>query len=418
MHLRLLVLTCLTAAVTLTIRAPLADACGGCFAPMETITNVDSHRMVISLSAEQTTLWDQIRYSGDPEDFVWVLPIPSSAATLDVADSLFFEELEQYTAPQVTAPQLPPGPSCPPPPDGWGGAGVDAAASSDAGVDIYREEVVGPYQTVVIGSEDANALVDWLTANGYNVPAATLPTIQHYIDNDSVFIVLRLAPDQGVSAMQPVRVQYPGYMATFPLKMVTVGAYGTLELTLWVIAEQRYEAINYGTAVIDQSDLVWDFWAGRSNYADLFRATIDAHGGKAWIAEYADALGAIWFSDYTEVEIASQGIPFPYLTRLRTDQLLEHLSEDLVLGPAADASSISRFMQADNGINLPPPPQCPDWDNDGDPDTWDDYDNHKRGNGFLPGCRLGAGTGGGTGVALLCLAISLAVRRRRQKSCM
>lgn len=413
MHVRLVVLSLAVAAATVVIRAQAADACGGCFAPPETVTSVDSHRMVISLSPEQTTLWDQIRYTGDPEDFVWVLPVPSSEATIEVADGLFFDELESFTAPQISAPPLPPGPSCPPPPDGWGGfGGQDAAPSSDAGVDVYREEVVGPYQTVVIGSESADALVDWLNDNDYLVPDATLPTIQHYIDNDSVFIVLRLAPDQGVSAMQPVRVQYPGYMSTFPLKMVTVGAYGTLALTLWVIAEQRYDAINYGTVQIDPSELVWDFWTNSSNYSELFRAAIDANGGKAWVAEYADSLANLWFSDVSEVEIASQNIPYPYLTRLRTEQLLEHLSEDLVLGPAADASSISRFLQAPNGVNFPPPPTCPDWDDDGEPDTWEDYNDSQRTRGWWSsGCTTGGGAGGGAAIALLGFAIALAVRR-------
>ena len=217
-----------------------AEACGGCFAPPETITSVESHRMVISLSVDRTTLWDQIRYTGNPADFVWVLPVPSAAATIDVADSLFFDELEQYTAPRVQSPPLN-FPSCPPPPGAWGGYAADGgAAAPDAGVTVYQEQVVGPYETVTIGSEDAGALHAWLTDHGYSVPAATIPTIQHYVDRQNVFVVLRLAPTQGVQAMQPVRVRYPGYMATFPLEMVKVGAQGALSLTLWVIADQRF----------------------------------------------------------------------------------------------------------------------------------------------------------------------------------
>src|SRR3970040_1473761 len=125
------------AATTLSARPRSARACGGCFSPPETITSVDSHRMVIALSAGKTILWDQIRYTGDPQDFVWVLPVPSDQATLGIADSAFFEDLEAGTAPQIQGPPPPQPQDCPPPPDNGGGGFSDASpASPDAGVTV------------------------------------------------------------------------------------------------------------------------------------------------------------------------------------------------------------------------------------------------------------------------------------------
>jgi MYXO-CTERM domain-containing protein len=407
-------LIAVTAAV-LAHRPQPAHACGGCFSPDETITTVDSHRMAISLSLERTILWDQIRYSGDPADFVWVLPVPTPDAQLELADALFFDDLERGTAPSISPPPLPPGPDCPPPPsDGpWGGAAQDAgASSSDAGVDVYREETVGPYETIVIGSENAGALFDWLIAHDYNVPESTRPVIAYYTEIESVFIVLRLAPDEGVDAMQPVRVSYPGYMATFPLKMVTVGAYGTLDLTLWVIAEQRYAAHNYGTVTIDEQKLVWDFAAARSNYTELFRNAIDENGGTAWVAEFADRLDSLWFESWEDAQLAGDGIEYPYLTRLRTSLLVDHIAKDLLLAPSADSSNVSRNLDAPNAINEPPPRQCPDWDNDGEPDNWNDF--VQRGNGLGCGsCTVQNGGSWATPLAML-LVLGIVLRRRRQ----
>src|SRR5262245_18688217 len=51
-----------------------AQACGGCFVPQEEATQVTGHRMVLSVSPTETTLWDQIEYSGNPTEFAWVLP--------------------------------------------------------------------------------------------------------------------------------------------------------------------------------------------------------------------------------------------------------------------------------------------------------------------------------------------------------
>ncbi len=383
--------------------SPDVEACGGCFSPPQTITSVDSHRMAISLSATRTILWDQIRYTGAPEDFVWVLPVPSVDATLAVADSLFFDELEAQTAVQVSAPVIPP-PDCPPAP---GGFALDAGAVADSdagGVEVYREEVVGPYETVLIGSEDAGALVAWLNDHGYAVPAATAPTIQHYTDLHSKFIVLRLAPDKGVSAMQPVRVQYPGYMATLPLEMVKVGTNGKLALTLWVFAEQRYAPQNYPSVVVDPDDLVWDFARSESNYRELFRSAIDDAGGRAWVTQKASP--ALWlYVTSPELAIATANIPAAYLTRLETDLLIDHVDQDLRLGPAADASPVDNYLQASQSLNAPPPPECPDWDGDGRPDRWPDH------GGAMFGCSHGASAAGGLGLVLVALA-AIAIRRR------
>ena len=393
---------------------PDAEACGGCFSPPETVTSVDSHRMVVSLSPEKSILWDQIRYSGAPEDFVWVLPVPSPDVEIAVADDLFFFELEGQTAPTISAPPLPPL-DCPPPPEEdcffCGGGGGEAGGAQDAGagdVDVYREEVVGPYQTVVIGSEDPAALVTWLNENGYAVPESTRPTIRHYTDLGSLFVVLRLAPDQGVSAMQPVRVEYPGFMGTFPLRMVTVGATGALNMTLWIIAEQRYGGLNYPTVEIDPADLVWDFASGSSNYRDLFRTAIDSAGGKAWVAQFAGMLDQLWIES-EELAFARQTIAYPFLTRLETEMLVDHVAGDLRLGPS-DGPYVSNSLQAASYVN--DLRTCPDYDGDGDPDTWADY-NRRDDDLFGCGCRAGSGAGGGTLLALAGLALVLRRRRRR-----
>lgn len=403
-------------AVLITAEPHTAEACGGCFSPPETVTSVDSHRMVVSLSPERSILWDQIRYTGDPEDFVWVLPVPSGEAMVAVADDLFFAELENQSAPLLNPPALPPL-DCPPPPDddcGFGGCGSASgnsdggAVSLDAGVDVYREEVVGPYETVVVGSEDPAALVNWLNDHGYQVPEETLPVIDHYTQNDMVFVVLRLAPDQGVSAMQPIRVEYPGYMATFPLKMVTVGAYGSLQMTLWVMAEQRYKPTNFAEDVIEGSDLVWDFFAGSSDYQEVFRDRINQLGGRAWITQMAQPLSYLYFES-EEIALVHEDIRYPFVTRLQTDMLVDHLSTDLELGPS-DEGYVDRWLQVENYVN--DPRSCPDYDGNGQPDTWEEYRRTQRGWVGCVGCAGAGGAGGGIALALVGL---LLVWRRRRK---
>jgi len=98
----------LLASVTV-LGAPIYDAlaCGGCFTPptVDSATVVSGHRMVMSISAEQTVLWDQIQYQGSPEDFAWVLPVKPGARIEEASDA-FFEALEATTRTVVTSPEV------------------------------------------------------------------------------------------------------------------------------------------------------------------------------------------------------------------------------------------------------------------------------------------------------------------------
>ena len=327
-----------------------AEACGGCFG--QTITTVESHRMAVLLSAERSVLWDQIAYSGAPEDFVWVLPVPGPQVTIELADASFFDEIDGQTAPVVQ----------PRPTDFDQGAcfgccaaggGDVAAAGGDEDVIVYTEGAVGPYETVVLGGEDGAALQDWLTEHGYPVQEAAVPIIDKYVDAGSAFVVLRLAPDAGVQAMQPIRVGYKGFLARFPLEMVKIGAYGQLGLTLWIIADQRYEPANYPTARIDPAKLVYDWNSITSNYEDVFDETIDDAGGRAWIVEHADRFDLLWFTQPADPDLVKQTVPNSFVTRLRTRMLVEHMDRDIELAPAADAAPVSRFLQAGAEIDRP-----------------------------------------------------------------
>lgn len=341
-----------------------AHACGACFAPPSEVTTVDSHRMVISLSAEETVLWDQIVYSGSPEDFAWVLPVPTPDVRVELADPDFFTTLDVGTTPIVFPPNPPPR-TCGADAGCGGGCGDDGGASPDAatdGVTVYDEGTVGPYETATVGSESRNALYDWLTAKGYAITPASLPVIEDYLDRGYVFVALRLRPGLGVQAMQPVRVHYPGYMGSFPLQGVVVGTKGIVNLSLWVIAEQRYQASNYAMARVRARDLVWDWRTRTSNYDDAFdEALLDA-GGRAWVVEYAGLLSMLpWVgSPSSDFSVAGYDRSGRYVTRLRTRIRTIYVDEDLQLAPAADPSSVSNSLIAYNEINRPPDPTCND----------------------------------------------------------
>ena len=420
-----------------------ADACGGMFCDNgggggQVVIAADSHRMVVSLSPTESTLWDQIRFRGRPAEFVWVLPVPSEEARLELSDSTFFDQLDNQTSPRVLPPANRPRLSCPvyfPP-----GTQFQADAGvSDGSVNVYREEVVGPYETVLIGSEDAGALQAWLVAHNYQVPADTIPTIAYYVAKKSKFMALRLRPGANVTQMQPVRVTFPGFMSSFPLKMVGAGADGALSLTLWVIAEQRYQAMNYPTVRIDPATLSWDWATNTSDYTTRFNEAVESGGGRGWVVEYAQNWSSLFFFNGSgfsfgpdaavppppvraleEAEFAGRAIRNPFVTRLRTRALVEHLDEDIELGPSVETGWVLAQLTATRELNRPANLVCA---NDTNNNGVDDRTERERGtfagspDGDAGMCAISVDGAGPAGLPLLLLGVGvvIALRRRRKR---
>ena len=396
-----------------------ASACGGCFHTPEQIpTVVTDHRMIFAISQQQTTLYDQIEYSGSPSNFAWVLPIHGPVTVGLSADSLF-SVLDQKTQTTILPPQAPQCPFC-----GCGGqfntaAGAGSSGSSSGGsvggVSIISQAVVGPYATVQLQSTDPNALNAWLTANGYVIPANVMPIIAAYVNEGFDFLALRLTPGQGVAAMRPISVTSGGARRTRPLRMVAAGTGNTVGITLWVVGDGRYEPKNFLSFLISPSDLTWDFNTQESDYATLRAQKEQSLDDTAWQIESSLAIapidiesavlnggfvggtssglvgGATPDSDYAAIpptdagadgaagsagqtadQVRQQDLATLFasgpasvrITRIRGDLSQKALATDLTLQAANDQSVLSNTYQVTKFVNAPvcqpiDPSTCP-----------------------------------------------------------
>lgn len=265
-----------------------ADACGGCFIPPAEQTVVTDHRMAFAISKQQTVLWDQIKYSGDPRDFAWVLPI-RPGTTIEASNDEWFKALDSATQPVVIPPSTYGGSfGC-----GLTGCGADSTSAAEGsgangGVTVIAEKVVGPYESVTLRASDPDALTKWLRTHDYTIPDSIQPTIDAYTKEKFDFIALRLRPDCGERSMRPVRVVTQGADPTLPLRMVAAGTGPKVGITLYVIAEGRYRpSAPFREVELDFDRLVWDRFANKSNYDQLSLEAMTTGDGHNWIVEYA-----------------------------------------------------------------------------------------------------------------------------------
>lgn len=303
-----------------------AEACGGCFHPppptvittgTETTSSVvTDHRMVFKISQNETILWDQVRYTGAPEEFAWVLPV-REGAKVELSRDEFIASLDAMTKTTVKGPtRVCRDPNAPSTQNFGGGGGGDdesggcgsteydsfasaspRSASDNAGsdafdaggenekVDVVSQEVIGPYQAVTLHAKNGEGITEWLTLNKFQIPDNVKPTIEAYTKEGFDFIALRLRPGAGVQAMRPVRVVTPGADMSLPLRMVAAGIGAKVGLTLWVIAEGRYQAQNFANGVVDEASIKWDAKASKSNLAQLEADILAGNDRRTWLTE-------------------------------------------------------------------------------------------------------------------------------------
>lgn len=374
-----------------------ASACGGCFAPQENPTVVTDHRMVFTIAKDQSTLYDQIRYTGSPASFGWVLPI-AGEVKVGVSSESVFALLDAMTQTQIIAPPL----NCPPPPvcpNSQRGGATSSDAGSAPGVEVTKRETVGPYDTVQLKASDPAALQTWLAQNGYPIPADVQPVIDQYVAEKFDFLAIKLLPGKQVQDMRPVRVTTPGANVVLPLRMIAAGSGANVGLSLWVLGEGRYEPQNFPTFAITADELVWDWTASASNYKDLRAQKTAAGQGRAWEIESSTSLARTVFENamrngyfdrtgrggflppdpdaegYLPVKDAQgnvtktaieartddldtlfHGVSQPRVTRTRADLAKAALATDLAMGASANQAILATTRQITREANQP---MCP-----------------------------------------------------------
>jgi hypothetical protein len=435
----------LTLTGLLTLLAPeRAEACGGCFhSDMEVEpTQVTGHRMALSVSLQQTTLYDQIEYVGAPEDFAWILPIRGQVEVGLSSDALF-SVLESMTQVQIFSPDD----GCPSCSNGSGGGFLGAGGGGGGGIEIITQETIGPYDTVQLSSTDPSALVTWLESSGYAIPDEIVPVIDAYVDEGFDFLALRLAPGEGVQSMRPVRVTTPGAGFELPLRMIAAGTGAKTSVTLWVLGEGRYQPENFPTFTVSADELTWDWNQGRSDYVDVRAAKFASTDGFGWHLEAGEASSFFPIDDLVylarfgpetsgyetvdeaqaDVDVLKAGISEDafWVSRMTGELPRDALAQDLRL-EAAPQVPLDRLLFVTSAVGAPTCAECPGGQggNDGQGLFFNfggaggagANDGASTGSsGGCDGCRTSSGDSG-TPLLSLALALSATVARMRRRA--
>ncbi len=326
---RFALLAAASVALTWTAMTPShADACGGMVCgetpppdvPPDTFTpgtpvNQAGETVIYAKEPDGTLVMTvQIRYEGNSDDFVWILPVPV-VPEIGVGSDSSFDALQQFTEPRFTLGPLVTTGTCREIPDcapevitrtrsAGGSSGDDwvtadmSVFSQDMGswgadpdrsppVIVHSAGQVGPYETAVIGSSDASLVVEWLNDAGFGVPDDANGPLQEYADEDYVFVALRMATDDSTNLIRPLTLR----MATdevgcLPLRLTRIASVVDMPITLYFLGDARVVPSNYSEVRVNVEEQLGLFTGGRRWSAEV-GSVVDSVGGQGFVTEYA-----------------------------------------------------------------------------------------------------------------------------------
>ena len=248
----------------------------------------------------------QILYTGPATEFSWIVPV-TSVPTVTVGSDILFDRLEPPTRPSFQYTFQMEG-NC----QGTSGVGAGCGSASgaaatnggfgdvaDAGggsVDVIARGSTGPYDYVIVRSEDGATLRTWLTTNNFYVSPDGARLVDEYVAGGFSFVALKLRVGQDTSSIRPIVLTMAATEACLPLKLTAIASTPDLRINVWVLADARAVPKDYSEITINQAKLDW-FGFGK-NYDQLLKEAANEADGKAFAVEYAmPAINSIpWFT--------------------------------------------------------------------------------------------------------------------------
>jgi hypothetical protein len=325
-------------------------------------------KVVMVRDGDRTVLTMANDYSGEPDEFAMVVPVPTllQKSQIHVGDRAVLDHLDAYSAPRLVE-YFDPDPCrqyamedravglAAPQANGMMKMSRDERAKS-LGVTIEATYTVGEYDILILSAKQSGGLETWLTESGYNVPPGAHRVLGSYIRQGMKFFVAKVNLSEqkrlGFSYLRPLQMAYESPKFMLPLRLGMVNAQGSQELFVFAITKNgRVETTNYRTVKLpegmDIPEYVKDDFP--RFYKAMFARQVEAEDREAVFLEYAwnmswcdpcasdplnaeelKSLGVFWLGD---------GPQTTFITRLHVRYDAQHFPEDLVFQETADQTN-------------------------------------------------------------------------------
>ena len=298
----------LIAAPVLALALPLltpasAEACGGTFCDAgPTAMPVDQTGENILFRIDETSveahIQIQIDSSTEAEQFAWVIPV-TALPEFFVGSQILFDNMLAGSVPtygrRFTSDQ------CAPPDDTFGGdsAGgetggfttgqgtTDGDPGGPEGPTVEFEGSVGAFDIAVLSGGTVEGVMMWLAENNYQQDPNAEPILAQYLEEEFLFVALRLGVETGVDEVHPIVIKYEGDEPCVPIRLTAIAASDDMDIRTFFLGNARVVPQNYRHVLVNPLKIDW--LNDGSNYKEVISLAVDAPmaDGNAFVTEYA-----------------------------------------------------------------------------------------------------------------------------------
>jgi hypothetical protein len=243
---------------------PASAFCGFYVAKADAKLVNKSSKVVLSRISQQTAITMASDYEGKPDEFALVVPVPTFIAKdqIRVVDEKTIDHLDAYTAPRLVqyfdddpCEKMSPVTALAATATSQGTPITMQVPRAYPGVTVEARYDVAEYDISILSAEQSDGLIRWLTDNGYKIPAGAAPVVGSYIKQKMHFFVAKVnvkrLNDLGRAYLKPLQVRYQTPKFMLPLRLGTVNANGTQDLTVYALTRRgRVESSNYRTVKV------------------------------------------------------------------------------------------------------------------------------------------------------------------------
>lgn len=278
--------------------------CGFYVAKADVTLYNKASQVVIARDGNRTILTMANDFQGDVKDFAMVVPVPTvlQQDQVRLGDAKIIQRLDAFSAPrlveyfdsdpcQVVYPSAPTFSS---------GAARGGAVESNLrreqadGVTIESQFSVGEYDILILSATESDGLENWLSQNGYKMPAGASSLLRPYIQQNLKFFVAKvnLAEFQRSSSqfLRPLMMAYESPRFMLPIRLGMINSTNEQDLIAYVLSSKgQAEITNYRTVKVptDAEIPVYVKEKFGDFYKSMFQTAYDRENRNVAFVEYA-----------------------------------------------------------------------------------------------------------------------------------
>jgi len=276
-----------------------AEACGGNFCDTGPMAMpVDQTGENILFKIDETSVEAHIQISidtnTDAEKFAWVIPV-TALPEFSVGSQILFDNMLQASVPSYGLQQN--ADFCgdsgdeggdPATDSGTGdGDGDPGTGGGPEGPDVVFQGSVGAFEIAVLDGGTVDGVMTWLGDNGYEQDPNAEPILAQYLEEEFLFVALKLGVDADLADIHPIVIKYDGDEPCVPIRLTAIAAADDMDIRTFFLGEARVAPKNYRHVLVNPLKIDW--LANGANYKEVITMAVDADeaNGNAFVTEYA-----------------------------------------------------------------------------------------------------------------------------------